>query len=41
MANLAVFFIAWAFFLAFGGALGINVPCVLMVIGSILHLIGK
>jgi len=41
MANLAVLCIAWAFFLAFGGALGLNIPCILMIVGTVLHLIGK
>lgn len=41
MANLAILFIAWAFFLAFGGTLGWSVPCILMIVGTVLHLIGR
>lgn len=41
MANLAVLFVVWAFFFLLGGAIGFNLPLVLLVIGSVLHLLGR
>jgi hypothetical protein len=41
MANLAVLCALWMFFFLLGGAIGLNVPFVLLCAATILHLIGK
>ena len=41
MANLAVLCALWMFFLLWGGAVGLNIPFILLLAATILHLIGK